>query len=101
MQNIDDLREEIESRVEEIIDFYQEVKPEELGLDNRAAYRLYVNENYIACRNSSRRTLDYYGGFEYVDADSVFTLGNFTFYSRDDSRVEDHLETYFTKEEAA
>ena len=100
MQNINDLREEIESRVEEIIDFYTEVQPEDLGLDRRAAYRLYVNEDYIAVQNRDRRTLDYYGGFEYVDSESVFTLGNYTFYSRDDERVNDHLETYFEKEAA-
>lgn len=100
MQNINDLKEEIESRVEEIIDFYTEVQPEELGLDRRSAYRLYVNEDYIAVQNNERRTLDYYGGFEYVDSESVFTLGNYTFYSRDDDRVNEHLETYFEKEDA-
>ena len=100
MQNINDLREEIESRVEDIIDFYTEVLPEDLGLDRRAAYRLYVNEDYIAIANRDRRILDYYGGFEYVDSESVFTLGNYTFYSRDDERVNDHLETYFKKEAA-
>lgn len=100
MQNIDNLREEIESQVEDIIDFYTEVLPEDLGLDRRAAYRLFVNEDYIAVANRDRRTIDYYGGFEYVDPDNVFTLGNYTFYGRNDSRVEDHLETYFQKEAA-
>ncbi len=98
MQNIDDLRDEIDSRVEEIIDSYQEAIPEDLGLDRRSAYRLYVNEDYIAVSSGDRRTLDYYGGFEYVDSDCVFTLGNYTFYGRNDSRVEGHLNTFFEKE---
>lgn len=101
MQNINDLMEEVEMRVDEIIDHYAEVLPEDLGLDRRSAYRLYINDDYIACRNSDRRVLDYYGGFEYVDSGCVFTLGNYTFYSRDDERVNDHLETYKEKEEAA
>lgn len=98
MQNIDDLRCEINSRVEEFIDTLNAVLPEDLGLDRRSAYRLYVNKDYIAVSNRERRTLDYYGGFEYVDKESVFTLGDYTFYSRLDVRVESHLDEYFEKE---
>jgi hypothetical protein len=102
MENLYDLVQEVESRVEEIISSFDKVKPEELDLDNRSAWRLYVNHDYIACRNSDRRTLDYYGGFEYVDSSYVLVLGNYTFYSRYDERVDGHIDTYtYGKEEAA
>ena len=45
-----------------------QVKPTDLGLDPRAGYRLYANDEGIAVPNSSRGPLEYYGGFEY-DAD--------------------------------
>lgn len=97
MKSIDDLRFEIEQEVDQIVSTYTQVTPEQLGLDNRSASFLYVNSDYIACRGNSRRTLDYYGGFEYVDSGCVFELGDYVFYSREDSRVEDHLETYYNE----
>lgn len=100
MSNIDELREVMEERVEEVISLYEKVKPSQLGLDNRAAYELFVDECYIACHNSDRRSLDYYGGFEYVESSYVFTMGSYTFYSYEDSRVQDHLDIYLNEETA-
>lgn len=73
-------------------------KASELGLDNRAGYGLFVNEDFIAVDNGSRSSLDYYGGFEYVDRDCVTVIGDYTFYSADDDRVREHIETYYEKE---
>ena len=64
---LNSLQWEINQKVEAIIDEMREVKPEELDLDQRSAYRLYVDEEYIAVtKGSDLRTLRYYGGVEYV-----------------------------------
>jgi len=98
MMSVHDLVVEVEEKVHEIIQSFTEVKPEELGLDNRSAYKLYINEDFIACRDSDKRTLNYYGGFEYVDTQCVLSLGNFHFYSIEDSRVSRHLDIFFSSE---
>ena len=45
---------------------FQLVTPKEIGLDDRSSYQLFINEDYIAVGKGNRRTLDYYGGFEYA-----------------------------------
>ena len=95
------LMNEINAKVEELIDEeFREVTPKEIGLDPRAGYNLFINEDYIAVSKGNRRTLDYYGGFEYVDEEHVTVLGDMVFYSADDERVQDHLDEFFIKEDA-
>lgn len=85
--------------VEQLIDDkFQMVKPKEVGLDTRSSYQLFINEDYIAIRKSDRRSLDYYGGFEYVDEEHVTVLGDYIFYSADDERVQGHLDEFFHQE---
>ena len=93
------LMNEINAKVEELIDEeFREVTAKEVGLDNRSAYQLLINEDYIAIRKSDRRSLDYYGGFEYVDEEHVTVLGDYVFYSSDDERVQGHLDEFFMQE---
>lgn len=66
----------------------------DLGLDSRAGYALFVNEDCIAIEGSTG-SLEYYGGFEYVDRDYVRKVGDWTFYFSDDDRVRDHIETFY------
>jgi len=67
-----------------------------LGLDIRAGYTIYVNEDYVATNN--RGSLDYYGGFEYVDKESVTTVGDWTFYDGYEGRVRDCIDTFYQRE---
>ena len=95
------LMNQINAKVEELIDEeFREVTAKEVGLDPRAGYRLFINEDYIAVSKGNRRTLDYYGGFEYVDEEHVTVIGDMVFYSSDDERVQDHLNEFFMKEDA-
>lgn len=99
MSAVYELLSEINSRVEELIENeFQEVTPEEVGLDTRAAYRLFINEEFIAVSKGNRRNLDYYGGFEYVDEEHITVIGDMVFYSADDERVQDHLDEFFLQE---
>jgi len=64
------------------------------GLDPRCGH-IWIGEDCIATKGShGKRGLEYYGGFEYVSKDCVFSLGEFTFYSIEDSRVARHIEEF-------
>lgn len=84
--------------IDELIDGYlngaQEVLPEDLGLDRRAAYRLFITDDVIAVTKDGDRSLQYYGGFEYVDPEYRRELGSWVFYSAEDDRVAGHLDRY-------
>ena len=100
MSALRELLSEMNSKVEGLIDEeFREVTPKEIGLDTRAGYRLFINEDYIAVSRGNRRTLDYYGGFEYVDEEHITVLGDMVFYSSDDERVQGHLDEFFMQEE--
>ena len=93
------LMNEINAKVEGLIDEeFREVTPKEIGLDSRAGYRFFINEDYIAVSRGNRRSLDYYGVFEYVDEEHITVLGDMVFYSSDDERVQGHLDEFFMQE---
>ncbi len=99
MSALRELLSEMNSKVEGLIDEeFREVTPKEVGLDSRAGYRLFINEDYIAVSRGNRRNLDYYGGFEYVDEEHVTVLGDMVFYSSEDERVQGHLDEFFMQE---
>ena len=79
----------IDDRITAHVAKMTEVIGEDLGLDSRAAYRLYVDADHtcIAVSKTCDRTLQYYGGFEYVDKDFRRELGNWVFYFAEDDRV--------------
>ena len=90
---------ELQEQIEKLVDQYfadasaQRVSAEDVGLDLRAGY-LFVSteEGWIASRNT--RSLEYYGGFEYIGIEYRTTVGEITFYSADHSRVADAIEYY-------
>lgn len=94
-----DLVDEINDIAEKYVKDAQEVLPEDLGLDRRAAYRLWVTDDAIIVPKQNDSKLQYYGGFEYVDKDCRFEIGDWVMYSSDDSRVYEHLERFQEKEE--
>ena len=67
---------------------------ENLGLDSRAGYSLFVDDNCIAVHKSNDSKLQYYGGFEYIDAECRKDLGDWVFYLSDDERVSDCIEFF-------
>jgi len=69
------------------IDGMTEVLPQDLGLDKRAGYRLYINKEAIAVSESGDRSLQYYGGFEYIDKAYRTELGDWVIYSIDDPEL--------------
>jgi hypothetical protein len=99
MSKLYSLMNEINGKIEELIDEeFRLVKPQDVGLESRAGYTLFINEDFIAVTKSNRNALDYYGGFEYVGEENVTVLGGYVFYSADDERVQGHLDEFFHPE---
>ena len=90
---ITDLLEEIGDRIDEIAENIDWANADEIGLDIRAG-RVKVSPEGILVPEPRVRTLEYYGGFEYVDRNNVYKLGKYTFYSRGDQRVAEAIEYY-------
>lgn len=67
-----------------------------IGLDVRSASRLWVDEDCIIVRLGNDRSLQYYGGFEYVEKSCRYELGNYVVYTAEDDRVRDHIEQYYS-----
>ena len=70
---------------------FTQVPASDLGLDNRCG-RLLVDivDEVIAVPNHNIRTLDYYGGFEYInEGEGRVTVGDYTFFTSDNERVND------------
>ena len=95
---------ELQEQIEQVVDQYFEdaaairVSAEAVGLDARAGYVfISTEEGWIASRNT--RSLDYYGGFEYISEEHKVTVGEITFYSNDHDRVADALEYYNAQQE--
>lgn len=71
----------------------------QLRLDDRAFYKGWVTEDAIVVHASEDRTLQYYGGFEYVAKEYRLELGSYVVYSAHDERVAKHLDYFFGREE--
>lgn len=53
---------------------------------------MYFSEQFIAVGASGASALNYYGAFEYVDAEYVRKIGPYVFYLADDGRVSETIE---------
>ncbi len=92
-----DFLETINSHVDEFLEGFKKVKAADLGLDPRAYYGpIRVSPGAIVIEGNTR-SMDYYGGFEYVDASDRKVIGDYTFYmvGEEDSRVRNHLARIF------
>ena len=91
---------ELEQKVEELVNKYIEeseavcVNADQVGLDFRCGM-VYVSvaDDYVAVSGNGR-SLNYYGGFEYIDSEYITRLGHMTFYSGEVERVQECIEYY-------
>jgi DNA-binding transcriptional ArsR family regulator len=87
---------ESKEMTENVISSMNQATSEDLGLDPRSSYqKLYVSEDCIAVECREDRTLQYYGGFEYVDKEYRVEMGDYVFYLAEDERVGGHISDYF------
>jgi hypothetical protein len=97
-----DAIEEISNIADQLIQSMSAVSAKELGLDPRSCYgTVYVSDEGLAVEKHNDRGLQYYGGFEYVDADDRYELGEYVFYTADSDRVRDCIDCLSSAESAA
>jgi len=93
----EDLLDEVNTVVERFLDGAQEASAQALGLDGRSFWgTAFVTPEVLALRVYEHdRALQYYGGFQYVDAEHRKVLGDWVFYSVESNRVREHLSHVF------
>lgn len=91
--NMLDLVDEVQDLVERQVAGMRRVSATDLGLDQRCG-RAYVDEDMecIVVDSGNARSFDYYGGFEYIDAEDKRVLGDYVVYLNTSERVIDALE---------
>jgi len=85
-----DLLDEVQDQVERQVAGMRRVTANELGLDPRCG-RAYVDEDCIVVEGDGS-SINYYGGFEYIDSEDVRKLGDYTVYLATAERVREALE---------
>lgn len=71
------------------------------GIDPRAFIgTFWYNYDAIIIVKGNERSLNYYGGFEYIDADYIREYGNYVVYSAEADRVQEVLENLMENEDA-
>lgn len=96
-----DLDDSINSTVAKFIEENcKEGDRERTGLDPRAFGKFWYCYEGIFIFDVSRRSLDYYGGFEYIDREFVKSYGEYVFYSSEADRVQQVLEILMENEDA-
>lgn len=65
-----------------------------LGLDPRSGYKFWIGDQHIVVEQVRSGSLNYYGGFEYVDREHITSIGGYVFYAALDSRVAEALDLF-------
>lgn len=92
MLKMDDLFEpilDLEKRLGQMLNQCEKVSAEQLGLDRRAARKVWVGEDFIAIPINDYQRFEYYGGFEYHQARSKYVSMEYAIYiiEHDEDRV--------------
>ena len=96
-----DFCEQMTEKARRFVGQMTEVKAKQLGLDPRSFYGVaYADESAIVVSKDQDRSLQYYGGFEYVDKDYRREVGDYVFYLAEDDRVREHLDHFLQAEDA-
>ena len=87
-------------KVRNLVAGMTEVTAYNLGLDPSSFWGYaYVDETAIVVIKEQTRSLDYYGGFEYVDKDYRREVGDYVFYLAEDDRVRGCIEQVLVLDE--
>jgi hypothetical protein len=93
MGTIDTIRDDMHIAMREHVESLPMCTADRLGLDTRCG-SLYIDDHYVIVEKYRDRSLQYYGGFEYIDDESREEIGNYVVYSADDERVRECLYHY-------
>lgn len=97
MSSFDNIREEMNNFVNSLIKENAKLVSDEQQtrwpLDWRALpNRMYITDDALIVPKTFTRVLNYYGGFEYVDAEHCYNLGEYVMFSAESERVQEVLE---------
>jgi hypothetical protein len=92
---LEGINESILFRTEEM----EYVSPTKLGLDQRSACRVWVSDECIIVDAGDDRSMQYYGGFEYVDSQYRVAVGDYVIYLADDGRVSRCIDCFIDVDE--
>ena len=82
------LTEEVNQKVADFVrEHMEEADVKATVGDDRACWLLWKSSDCVAIKKSEKGRFDYYAGGEYVDKEHVTVLGDYVFYSAEDSRV--------------
>jgi len=89
MSRIEDIKNEATAQISEYVNSAEcrRVSAEECGLDLRCGQLTLSQEGEILIESHKDATLQYYGGFEYIDATDRVVIGDWVVYSGDSDRV--------------
>lgn len=89
MNTLNDILDALAELDESISNSVTSHHPSAAGLDSRCG-TVYQGEDFLATKH--RRSLDYYGGFEYIEPEYVTVVGEWTLYSIEHGRVLEAIE---------
>jgi len=89
----DELKNRLDELAEELISDATKTNARTFGLDERAGHQLWLTEaqDAIVVTKHNDRSLQYYGGFEYVDKECRLECGDYVVYWAEDERVAGHI----------
>jgi len=82
-----DVVDEVSYGIERFVAGMERVSADKLGLDIRCG-RVYIDRGERVIVSDNARSLEYYGGFEYIDKECKTQIGDYTIY-QGHNRVED------------
>jgi hypothetical protein len=91
--NLFSLIDEVTELTDSYIGTMERVPANRLGLDPRCG-KLFVSPDCIGVYKENDRSLQYYGGFEYIEKEYRHEMGDFVFYAYTAGRVQDCLDYY-------
>jgi len=91
---------EVNYGIERFVAGMERVSADKLGLDIRAG-RVYIDRDERVIVSDNARSLEYYGGFEYIDKECKTQIGDYTIYMECDRVADcfDYLEVMADSED--
>lgn len=96
MVTLDSILEEVNNKVELLLEQCNYEPASRFGLDERCGSLYTDGDSFVAVKVSGDKRLQYYGGFEYVEKNQRVHMGEYVFYcfTSNDERVGRALDHY-------
>lgn len=97
--NVNEIIDSLQDLEYGILEQTEKVSAKDLGLDPRCGiFHVDKDGEFVMVDKHNRRTVDYYGGLEYVDNENILALNEYVLYMVDDERIAGMIDFYVHKE---